>query len=74
MILTSSFLNRVAEILILIFLPLFILSDNGGEVVLLIMLVVNLTYLAVNRNNKISYSFEEKKLLLVIGLYIGLHY
>jgi len=70
---SNSYLNRAAEISILIFPPMFILVPKGGDVVVLFLLVINLTYLAINRGDKIAYSFEEKKLLLVIGLYLGLH-
>lgn len=37
------------------------------------LLVVNLTYLTVNRKDRISYSIDEKTLLSVIGLYMGLY-
>ena len=73
MSLNNSYLNKITEISIFIFPPMFILVPKGGDVVLLFLLVINLTYLTVNRSNKISYSLEEKILLSVIGLYLGLH-
>ncbi|MCP4488225.1 MAG: O-antigen ligase family protein [Gammaproteobacteria bacterium] len=69
----NSLLNRAVGICVLIFPSMFILVPNGGDVVLLIMLVISLIYLIINRGNKIPYSVDEKKLLLVISAYIGLH-
>ncbi len=70
--LDNSFLDRALGVLILIFPPMFILVPNGGDVVLLVMLVISLIYLVINRSNIISYSYEQKFFLVVIGGYLGL--
>lgn len=72
MTLNHQLLDKIIGILLFIFPAMFILVNKGGDILLLIMLVIHIIYLAVNRRDKFPYSSEEKILFLVISLYLGL--